>query len=316
MARARIEKLTGQTKLLLQSIHAGGAHPGDAQHKTAKKWDKKVRKEIGTRHKASKKIQIAAYNRRQEADFNDHIGVWMKGIIGTSRHAGPGGAVAPRDDEGRRLNEEEEHARVESDYTDWCTGRQMEAPTHLPWYEEVLGEQAWARGAIYAPLMVTITEEEVNTSLKASGSTAPGPSGLTTEAWRQAGVAKELTAAFNDIITRREWPEGMVDGLIYPIAKKIGPCTADNARPIALLETVLKVLTRIRGTRWNKVLQNHPVLERNQMAFVPGVDIMENIEVDSFLWEWCRAHQEREDGSGHLHAAYLDCSKAYDSVPP
>jgi len=52
------------------------------------------------------------------------------------------------------------------------------------------------------------------------------------------------------------------------------------------------------------------------MAFVPGVDIMENIEVDSFLWEWCRAHQEREDGSGHLHAAYLDCSKAYDSVPP
>jgi len=181
----------------------------------------------------------------------------------------------------------------------------------------VLGTHAWANGAIYAPLMLPITTEEVDTSLKASGSTAPGPSGLTTEAWRQAGVTEDLTAVFNDIITRREWPEGMVDGLIcliFPIAKKLGICTADNARPIALLETVLKVLTRILGTRWKAILQQHPVLERNQMAFVPGVDIMENIEVDSFLWEWCRAHQDSEDGSGHLHASYLDCSKAYDSV--
>jgi len=74
-----------------------------------------------------------------------------------------------------------------------------------------------------------------------------------------------------------------VDGLIYPIAKKLGLCTADNDRPIALLETVLKVLTRILETRWNKVLQKHPVLERNQMAFVPWVNIMESIEVYSFL---------------------------------
>jgi len=36
--------------------------------------------------------------------------------------------------------------------------------------------------------------------------------------------------------------------------------------------------------------------------------------VDSFLWKWCRAHQDNEDGLGHVHAAYLDCSKAYDSV--
>jgi hypothetical protein len=72
----------------------------------------------------------------------------------------------------------------------------MEAPTHLEWYDEVFGHQAWANGAIYAPLMAPITVEEVETSLNASGSTAPGPSGLTTEAWRQAGVVEDLTIAF------------------------------------------------------------------------------------------------------------------------
>jgi hypothetical protein len=51
------------------------------------------------------------------------------------------------------------------------------------------------------------------------------------------------------------------------------------------------------------------VLERSQMAFMPGADIFDNIEVDSFLWEWARAEGEE------LHVAYLDCSKAYDSVP-
>ena len=45
------------------------------------------------------------------------------------------------------------------------------------------------------------------------------------------------------------------------------------------------------------------------MAFVPGADIFDNIEVDSYVWEWAR---HRGEG---LHVAYLDCSKAYDSVP-
>jgi len=57
VTRARIEKLTGQTKLLLQGIHDGGALPGDAQHKTAKKWDKKVRKKLGYATRQARKYK-------------------------------------------------------------------------------------------------------------------------------------------------------------------------------------------------------------------------------------------------------------------
>ena len=106
--------------MLLQDVHAGGAHLGDAERKTAKKWDVKARKEIGLRHMASRKVQITAYKRRHEAEFNDHIGLWMKGIIGTSRHAGPGGAAVPRDEEKGRPSEEEVRAKVDTDYTEWC----------------------------------------------------------------------------------------------------------------------------------------------------------------------------------------------------
>ena len=52
---------------------------------------------------------------------------------------------------------------------------------------------------------------------------------------------------------------------------------ARNARPIALLETLQKGLTRILARRWKRILEEHPVLERSQMAFVPGADIFDNI---------------------------------------
>ena len=281
-AQTRIRKLTGATQALLQEIQSGGAHPdGDDRHR-AEEWEKKVHKEIGLRHKAGRKVEIAAFKRRQQHLFENCIGKFIQGITGHKK-AGPGGAAVARNAEGGRPPDEEVLNISGDEYAGWCPGRVLRAPIELDWYQEVLGEQSWADGSIYAHLMNTITAEEVDTQLKASGSTAPGPSGLTTEAWRRAGVTPELTTAFNDIITRREWPEGMLDGIIFPITKKLGLCTADNARPIALLETVLKVFTRILGKRWTAILQRHPVLERNQMAFVPGVDIMENIEVDSFL---------------------------------
>ena len=118
-----------------------------------------------------------------------------------------------------------------------------------------------------------------------------------------------LVRLYNRVLETGEWDSGMLGGLIYPIAKKAGLCTIGNARPIALLETLQKGLTRILAQRWKRILSEHPVLERSQMAFVPGADIFDNIEVDSYLWEWARANEEE------LHVTYLDCSKAYESVP-
>lgn len=310
----RIKNQPGAIKELLHGIQLEGAHQNGVARERAKKWREKVRKETGKRHNAARKMRYIKWRDYQEILFKDNPKAWVNQHTGR-KHTGPGGAALPRNEEGGITSVPEGLVQTAKDYSpdSWCPGRVMEAPTHLDWYEEALGEQLWADGSIYSSLMAPITVEEVDDSLKASRNTAPGPSGLTTEAWKQAGVTDDLTAAFNEIITRHEWPEGMLDGLIFPIAKRMeGLCTVDNARPIALLETILKVLTRILGNRWTSILNHHPVLERNQMAFVPGVNIMENIEVDSFLWEWCRAHQGSEEG--HLHAAYLDCSKAYDSI--
>ena len=89
------------------------------------------------------------------------------------KKAGPGGAAVPRNAEGGRPSDEEVLNTSEKEYPGWCLGRVQEAPIELDWYEEVLGEQSWADGSIYAHLMTTITAEEVDTSLKVSGSTAP-----------------------------------------------------------------------------------------------------------------------------------------------
>jgi hypothetical protein len=105
-----------------------------------------------------------------------------------------------------------------------------------------------------------------------------------------------------------EWPRDMLLGLIFPICKKEGPRGLNNARPINLTETATKGLTGILAQRLKRVLTAHPWMEHSQLAFLPGVDIMDNVEVDSFMWENARRTNTQ------LHVAYMDCSKAYDSM--
>ena len=217
----RTNKLSGPAKELLQRMQQEvTSQNANILKRLAKKWKKKLTIEIGLRYKAGWKARREAYERYQNDLFENKMEGFIKLMTGKGKNAGPGGAAFPRDKEGNKMKPEEAVPIIEGGYSGWCKDRVMEAPTDLEWYDEVFGHQAWADGTIYLPLMVPITEEEVETSLKASGSTAPGPSGLTTEAWRQADVVEDLTIAFNDIINRREWPEGLVDGLIFPIAKK------------------------------------------------------------------------------------------------
>jgi hypothetical protein len=89
--------------------------------------------------------------------------------------------------------------------------------------------------------------------------------------------------AYNLILASGDWPRDVLLGLIFPIYNKEGPCILNNARPITLTETTTNGVTGILAQRLKRVLTTHPWMEHSQLAFLPGVDIMDSVAVDSYM---------------------------------
>ena len=240
--------------------------------------------------------------------FAEDLGGYLDWLLGGGK--GRGGATVPRDAEGERLMSMarglEEVARQ---YSEWCPAG-PDVRNTAEWWEEAVAPHRWIDPEIYKGVMNDTSPEEVMRAHCGGEGKAAGPSGITRAMWKYGGPAVwlGLSRVYNEVLRTGEWPRALLEGIIFPICKKAGPCVVSNARPIALLETAAKGLTRIIAARLKTVLTEHPMLEHSQTAFLPGVDILDNIQVDSFLWDRARA-EGRE-----LHVAYMDCSKAYDSM--
>jgi hypothetical protein len=193
--------------------------------------------------------------------------------------------------------------------TEWCP-ELPDVRDGALWWNEVFKPHDWIDPTVYEGLLSPVTDEEMKITLGKQGGTAPGPSGVTRNMLQNGGESgvQMLRDAYDLILTSGDWPREMLLGLIFPICKKEGPCVVTNARPITLTETATKGLTGILAARLKIVLTAHPWMEHSQLAFLPGVDIMDNVEVDSFMWENARRTNTP------LHVAYMDCSKAYDSM--
>jgi hypothetical protein len=120
--------------------------------------------------------------------------------------------------------------------------------------EEVMSTPPGVTEETFARVGDTITEKEIEEALRTSGSTAPGPSGLTTKAWRHAGVTAKLAVIFNRTMATGEWDPALRRGSLYCLPKRDAPCTpvvrgdeSANARPIALLETAAKAFSGDKG---------------------------------------------------------------------
>ena len=313
-ARARAHKRIYSEGLAQQCRDCvrGHAIPGGRGHQAAVALLAKAQGELNRRRRSAVRIEKNRYRAMLEELYSSDIKGWLGRMLGTTR--GGAGAAAARDENGEVIAGTAEEALVEmrGEYVDWFRNGTTGVPADAQWWEELFGPQEWASEEIYGPLTTPVTHKEVKAALTKAGGKAPGPSGVTREMWLVMFEShpEQVLGVMNRVMTTGEFDEGMLAGLLYPTPKKAGPTVKANARPIALLEVITKCLTRVLATRWQDVLRKHPVLERSQMAFVPGCDIWDNIETDSFLWEWCRANDHP------LHVAYLDCSKAYESVAP
>ena len=113
----------------------------------------------------------------------------------------------------------------------------------------------------------------------------------------------------NQILRTGELPDDFCRGNIFPIPKDPAkPCTPDNARPLTMLETGLKILTKIISNRLNATMALSPVFTPSQYAFLPGMDIMDPVRTIEAVYEQSRRLKKP------VHIAFLDLKAAFDKV--
>ena len=160
-----------------------------------------------------------------------------------------------------------------------------------------------------------VSAEEVASALKRQRQgTAPGPDGLPVGVWRlgKGAMQEVLAAVFSAVGSTGRVPVGFLEGVVCPIFKSGERADVANYRPITLLNSDYRLMTKILATRLSPVLA--AAIGPEQTAFLPGRLIGDNIAFLQLLPEQLRCNLRKEGLSQTGVLAFLDFRKAYDTV--
>ena len=166
--------------------------------------------------------------------------------------------------------------------------------------------------SIYQDLLAPPTEEEWDNMIKnLPNNKAAGNSRIPYELFKH--LSEEASLYLKLLVTEcfntSEIPSQWKDAFIYPIPKPYDwNCYLNNTRPICLLDTARKLMTRIMNKRLGNILLSHNVLKGKNYAGLPGsncdtpIAILESIIHDA------------ENNNKPLFIFLQDISKAFDSM--
>jgi hypothetical protein len=166
--------------------------------------------------------------------------------------------------------------------------------------------------SIYQNLLKPITEDEFNSALASlPNNKAAGLSGIPYEMLKQLPPAaltylKDLiSACFSSSHIPSEWK----DATIYPIPKPHDwNCYLKNTRPITLLDTARKLMTRIMYNRLAEILVANKVLQGGNFAGLPGGSCDQPIATLEAIIK------DASSNNKPLFILQQDISKAFDSI--
>lgn len=158
----------------------------------------------------------------------------------------------------------------------------------------------------------SVTLAECKSALKAAPSdSCPGPTGIGIPLLRLLpdeffAILKDL---FNLMLAWGELPKCFDHCYIFPIPKK-GEFKIQNSRPISLLESHLKLLTRIVNQRLSWKLNDEDYFSEFQFGFRPGRSC-----TDAFHM-LLGAVEDSVEWKKEIHLSLIDLTKAFDSLSP
>ncbi|KAL4388297.1 hypothetical protein GQ457_09G027380 [Hibiscus cannabinus] len=153
------------------------------------------------------------------------------------------------------------------------------------------------------------SEEEVWRAISSSDSNkAPGPDGFNMgffkRFWPQ--LKEVIMKFFSDFHCGKGWEEGINHSFITLIPKKNNPESLDDYRPISLVGSMYKILSKVLACRINKCADT--VISRSQFAFIQGRHILDC----SFIANECIDEMVRRKAKGVVFK--IDFKRAYDTI--
>ena len=115
-------------------------------------------------------------------------------------------------------------------------------------------------------------------------------------------------------------PDELKEVVIRPFLKNAekDPTEPNNYRPVALLNTLMKIYEHIIEVRLSKYLEESNFLSSMQAAYRKGRSTVDNILIiqEVFYHYRYKKGAKRNAGSKHpLYLAFMDLIKAFDTVP-
>lgn len=156
------------------------------------------------------------------------------------------------------------------------------------------------------------TEEVIEALKKVSSNKAPGPNGIPNEFLKSIPIEgiEALALCFSEILDKETPPESWGSSLTVMLHKKGSMLDPNNYRPIALLDTLLKLFTQILCKRLTQWANETGVLPEAQGGFRSKRSCDDQI----FTLQSALQIGTRKKGS-KVYALFLDFARAFPSIP-
>ncbi|GJS82400.1 RNA-directed DNA polymerase, eukaryota [Tanacetum coccineum] len=158
-------------------------------------------------------------------------------------------------------------------------------------------------------LELPISAVEIRNAVWACGENkSPGPDGFTFEFFRKFWdvLGKDFSLAIMWFFYHCSFAKGCNSSFIALIPKCIDPKFVNNYRPISLIGSLYKVVTKILAIRLSSVLNN--LISEVQSAFLPNRQILDGSFIINELLSWCKLKKKQ------AMLFKVDFAKAYDSI--
>ncbi|KAK8747748.1 hypothetical protein OTU49_016574, partial [Cherax quadricarinatus] len=160
---------------------------------------------------------------------------------------------------------------------------------------------------------IQTTEEEVKKLLSdLDTSKAMGPDNISPWVLREGAemLCVPLTTIFNTSLETGQLPEKWKTANVVPMFKKGNRNEALNYRPVSLTCIVCKVMEKIIRRRVVEHLERNKIINENQHGFMEGKSCITNL-----LEFYDKVTEVRHEREGWVDCVFLDCRKAFDTVP-
>ncbi|GJX71521.1 RNA-directed DNA polymerase, eukaryota [Tanacetum coccineum] len=154
-----------------------------------------------------------------------------------------------------------------------------------------------------------VTKDEVRTAVWGCGENkSPGPDGYTFEFFRNFWdiIGSDLFEAVEWFFVHCSFTRGCNSSFVALIPKTHDPKFVSDYRPISLIGSLYKVITKILANRLSFVISD--LISDVQTAFLPNRQILDGPFIINELLSWCKSKKQQ------AMVFKVDFAKAYDSI--